>query len=182
MKRKISGPEKRQPFGNRMEVLRYLEAMDYKIQKSKLYGDAATGILRCNKNGTVDQDAVQAYINDPRSNLTVSIDAGLKDLAAQKLQKEVEKLTEQVKTLQFQRKKIEGNHITIEEYEIQIASRAAVFEAMLRQAFEAAVDKMIVAGALPGAQRRAMTELLNDSLTDALDRYVSADEITITME
>jgi hypothetical protein len=77
----------------------------------------------------------------------------------------------------FQRERAEGLHIKISEYEAEIASRAAVFEAMLRQSNEAVADKLIITLGVKQSNRQLLIDLLNESLMDALAAYVAQDEI-----
>ncbi len=164
-------------FKNRFEVFKSLKAEGYKVSRAKIYEAVERGFLKCNKDGTVPFSAVQAYISDPLNGLAVESDAGLKDLATQKLQKELEKLTEQVNALRFARERQQGLHVPIAEYEAQIASRAAVFESMLRQSNEATVDRLILTAGLKPSKRQLIVDLLNDALMDALAAYVAQDEI-----
>ena len=98
-------------------------------------------------------------------------------MSIKKLEMEYQKLCEQVSTLKFQRERQEGLHIPIAEYEAQIASRAAVFETMLRQSNEAVVDKLILKAGVKQSKRQMLIEMLNDALMDALAAYVAQDEI-----
>lgn len=164
-------------FKNRFEVFKSLKAEGYKVSRAKIYEAVERGFLKCNKDGSVPFAAVQAYVNDPLNGLAVESDAGLKDLATLKLQKELEKLTEQVDMLKFARERQQGLHITISEYEAEIASRAALFETMLKQSNETVVDRLISAGGLKPSKRQQAVDLMNDGLMDALAAYVAQDEI-----
>ena len=168
---------KEKVFKNRFEVFKHLKGEGYKVSRAKIYEAVSKGFLRCNLDGTVPFSAVQAYISDPLNGLAVESDQGLKDLATQKLEKELEKLTEQVDMLRFARERQQGLHIPIAEYEAQIASRAALFENMLRQSNESVVDRLISAGGLKPSKRQQAVDLMNDGLMDALAAYVAQDEI-----
>jgi len=168
---------KEKSFKNRFEVFKHLKSEGYKVSRAKIYEAVSKGFLRCNLDGTVPFSAVQAYISDPLNGLAVESDQGLKDLATQKLEKELEKLTEQVDMLRFARERQQGLHITISEYEAEIASRAALFETMLRQSNEAVVDRLIMKAGVRQSKRQMLIEMLNEALMDALAAYVAQDEI-----
>ena len=168
---------KEKSFKNRFEVFKHLKSEGYKVSRAKIYEAVSKGFLRCNLDGTVPFSAVQAYISDPLNGLAVESDQGLKDLATQKLEKELEKLTEQVDMLRFARERQQGLHITISEYEAEIASRAALFETMLRQWNEAVVDRLIMKAGVRQSKRQMLIEMLNEALMDALAAYVAQDEI-----
>lgn len=168
---------KEKSFKNRFEVFKHLKAQGLKVSKDKIYQAVERGFLKCNLDGTVPHSAVKAYVNDPLNGLAVEADQDLKDLATQKLEKELEKLCEQVSALKFQRERAEGLHIKISEYEAEIASRAAVFEAMLKQSNEAVADKLILKAGVKPSRRQLIVDLLNEALMDALAAYVAQDEI-----
>lgn len=164
-------------FKNRFEVFKHLKAQGLKVSKDKIYQAVERGFLKCNLDGSVPHSAVQAFVADPLNGLSVEVDQDLKDLAVKKLEKEYQKLCQQVEMLKFQRERQEGLHIPIAEYEAQIASRAAVFEAMLRQSNESVVDRLISAAGLKPSRRQQAVDLLNEALMDALAAYVAQDEI-----
>jgi len=178
--KKEEKPEIEPCFNNRNEVLKHLQALGYKVSKTKIYQDEKKGILRMNTDGKIPHSAVRAYVDDPRSGLGIGVyesDEKVKDITLKIKEKEFEKLCEQVSMARFQRERAEGLHIKISEYEAEIASRAAVFEAMLRQSNEAVADRIIIATGIKQAHRQLLIDLLNEALMDALAAYVSQDEI-----
>lgn len=164
-------------FKNRYEVFKHLKSEGYKVSRDKIYTAVAKGFLKCKPDGTVPHSAVQAYVADPLNGLAVEVDQDLKDVTVRKLEKEYEKLCQQVEMLRFQRERQEGLHIKISEYEAEIASRAAIFESMLKQSNEAVVDKLILTAGLKPSKRQMIVDLLNEALMDALAAYVAQDEI-----
>ncbi|MFA5409529.1 MAG: hypothetical protein WC343_12220 [Bacilli bacterium] len=178
--KKEEKPEIEPCFNNRNEVLKHLQALGYKVSKTKIYQDEKKGILRMNTDGKIPHSAVRAYVDDPRSRLGIGVyesDEKVKDITLKIKEKEFEKLCEQVSMARFQRERAEGLHIKISEYEAEIASRAAVFEAMLRQSNEAVADRIIIATGIKQAHRQLLIDLLNEALMDALAAYVAQDEI-----
>jgi hypothetical protein len=178
--KKEEKPEIEPCFNNRNEVLKHLQALGYKVSKTKIYQDEKKGILRMNTDGKIPHSAVRAYVDDPRSGLGIGVyesDEKVKDITLKIKEKEFEKLCEQVSMARFQRERAEGLHIKISEYEAEIASRAAVFEAMLRQSNEAVADRIIIATGIKQAHRQLLIDLLNEALMDALAAYVAQDEI-----
>ncbi|MFA7013712.1 MAG: hypothetical protein WC202_12240 [Desulfobacterales bacterium] len=168
---------KEKAFKTRYEVAQYLKDRGYKISQAKVYNAVKMGLLRVNADGSVPRSAVQEYINIHLSELAVEADQDLKNLTVKKLTAEYEKLCQQVSMLKFQREKQEGLHIKISEYEAEIASRAAVFESMLRQSNEAVADKLILKAGVKSLRRQLIIDLLNEALMDALAAYVAQDEI-----
>lgn len=167
-------------FKSRTDAMKHLKSLGYKIGRSKIYLDSEKGILRVNTDGTVPHSALRAYVDDPRSGLGIGVyesDEKVKDLQVKIKEKEYEKLCQQVSMLEFQRERQEGLHIKISEYEAEIASRAAVFEAMLRQSNEAVADKIIIAAGIKQSNRQLLIDTLNEALMDALAAYVAQDEI-----
>ena len=164
-------------YKSRYEAFKFIKSHGYKISSAKLYNAVQKGFLRVNKDGSVQHSEVMKYINTHLPELAVEADQDLKNLTVKKLTAEYQKLCEQVSMLQFQRERQQGLHIKISEYEAEIASRAAVFEAMLRQSNEAVADKLILAAGLKPSRRQQAVDLLNDALMDALAAYVAQDEI-----
>ena len=178
--KKEEKPEIEPCFNNRNEVLKHLQALGYKVSKTKIYQDEKKGILRMNTDGKIPHSAVRAYVDDPRSGLGIGVyesDEKVKDITLKIKEKEFEKLCEQVSMARFQRERAEGLHIKISEYEAEIASRAAVFEAMLRQSNEAVADRIIIAAGIKQSNRQLLIDMLNEALMDALAAYVAQDEI-----
>lgn len=116
-------------FVNRLEVLKHLKQRGFKIGKTKLYEDAQAGRLRVQSDGSVKLSDVElyekAYLSEKKS--------GAEDcLARRKMELEVQRLENQVREQDLDYQKSIGKLIEKDDVEMELASRAAVLEAGLK--------------------------------------------------
>ena len=104
-------------FPNRRSVLFHLQNAGYQISKSKLYGDFKKGIIRKEKDKTVLESEVRAYIIAGNLKRVDGSLEDLSDLQTQKNKEEVKKLQEQVAKLKFEREREEGKYILRKDFE-----------------------------------------------------------------
>lgn len=181
-------PEEAPRFKNRIEVADYLQQQGYKVKKSKVYNDVKAGILRVNTDGTVTMSQVDKYINHPKSGLMrLKQDDGgglmpspeIEDLQRQKLQAEITKIEESAKKLAFEREKAEGKHISREFLDMELASRAAVFEAGVKHVVTRKSVEWIrlVNGSMGMADE--LIEKINIDIDELLNEMASTDRFSV---
>jgi len=120
-------------FRNRIEALQHLQAQGYKIQKTNLYSDAQAGRLRLQPDGSITEKALERYIK--RVGLTRPSEiADSGGLQAKKLALEISKLEEEYQERRFKNDIQEGKYLPRDQVYMELAGRAAVFEAGLKQA------------------------------------------------
>lgn len=175
-----AGPRR---FDRLSDVVKYLKSEGYKIGKSKLYQDAKAGFLSGDETHGYTLDAVLAYAHTQMLEKVAGSDKGSRiDLLTEvRLQKEVEKLTEQVKKLQFELSRDQGKYLLKEDVRTELAQRIAVFEAGFKHLVRTMAPEWValVAGnqamtdPLMAAMFAAIDELLNEmAAVDELDLIV----------
>jgi len=169
---------------NRLEALKTLKRLGYKVGKSKLYADCSAGRLQLQPDGSVLDSELRAYVRrvgleKPGEAGREADDSGEVDLERRRL--EVAKLEEQVAKLKFDREILEGRYVERDQVALEIAARATVLEAMLRNILDSlAVERRLVDPA-GGELRQSVVpaDELRAEVSDALDRYASANEFHV---
>lgn len=134
-------------FANRIEALKHLKGLGYKLGKSKFYKDAAEGLVRFEPDGTITEKSLDRYVkltgirkfSDLGKNATEEKEAILYDKAF----KEVEKLSEQVRELKTKNEILEGQYFKKSEFDMEMAGRASMLDAGLRQVVRVSAEKLI---------------------------------------
>lgn len=175
-------------FPNRMAALKYLQQEGYctskgLIQKSKLYKDSQKGgPLAVAADGSISETALNRYIRSRAGGLVKyekPVETPSNDgLHNEKHEKEVEKLSEQVEDIRFNREIKQGRYILKSDHELELASRAAALQAQLRYYFHMFSGKILddIEGVDGRRGRSAMLEeKLNHYLDQALTEFVNLD-------
>lgn len=170
-------------FKNRAEVLEYLRGQEVKISRGKLYKDADTGKLRMESDGSILLMEVDKYI---KSALKPFKKAGtapdIEKLQTEKLERENDKLDEQIKKLIWEREKETGKYILRDDFEMEIVARAAVFAVSLKQMVSIkALDWVsIVQG--NHALVKDMTDAIIRDIESVLNDYATTDTFQVMID
>jgi len=173
--------EKEPVFENRTEVLKFLNRQGYAIQKSKLYADSKSGLLRMQPDKTVLESDVKAYIRKAGLEKPAEIAEVGKDssMVMERKEAELEKLRHQNKELEHKIGVMEGRYILKTEAEVTWAIKIGMFESALKQLWEIhGVDYIrAVAGDL--ALLNDMAKMYYGHLDGLLHELGNLDEIGI---
>lgn len=131
-------------FPNRMEAMAHLRRLGYKIGKSKIYKDAAAGLLKMQSDGSVIETDLMRYakisgLDRPAAKLS----AKTEDLASQKLAAEVDKVKEQVEKLQLEKALFKGKYILSTDVDMAQAAQAAVISVSVDQLIAEIVSDVV---------------------------------------
>ena len=142
--RQGNGDPEEPAFANRQEALKQLERLGYKIKKSKLYKDAKDGLLKLQPDGKVlekdlDRYARLAKLEKPAEISGVNID----NVLAEKAQKELEKLHEQIKDLKLKNEVATGQYVEKALVDMEMASHIAVINAGFDQVISESLPEVI---------------------------------------
>ncbi|HEA68550.1 hypothetical protein LCGC14_0944730 [marine sediment metagenome] len=142
--RQGNGDPEEPAFANRLEALKQLERLGYKIKKSKLYKDAKDGLLRLQPDGKVlekdlDRYARLARLDKPAARSGVNIDDVLADTANATLKK----LQEQIKDLELKNEVATGQHVEKALVDMEMASHIAVINAGFDQVISESLPEVI---------------------------------------
>lgn len=164
-------------FKNRLEILEYLQDLGYSVQKSKVYNDCNAGILRMQPDKTILESAVQDYIRHPESGLFKAAELGKKkeaeDLTLEKLRVELHNQTLKGEDLQFELDKKRGKYLPRDDFEMELASRAAVLDSGIRHGVTVKAAEMIL---LVGGDQEKRADFLKTFqliLDEQLNRFSS---------
>ena len=105
----------------------------------------------------------------------LSAAAGDDDLSSEKARKEIEKLSEQIQDLRFKRETSQGRWVLKDEFDMELAARAAVFEAGLRHMIDSQVGEWIQAVSGDTAKSTGLREMVHERLDDMLNEFASTD-------
>ncbi len=154
---------------NRKAVLEYLNENGYSISQGKLYGHAKKGLLRLQPDKSVLMSSVEAYINNPDSGLIKHAETGQTEedqaKVSRKLDLELSLLKTKAERQRFDFDKEKGRYLPREEFELELASRAAVLETGFKHRFKTRVGEWIQ---LCGGDQGKRTLLL-DAMLKELD-------------
>lgn len=115
------------------DVVKYLKDEGYKVGKSKVYQDAKAGFLTGDDTLGYTLEAVLAYAHTQMlEKVSTGKSTKIDRLTEVRLEKEVEKLTEQVKKLQFELSRDQGKYLLKEDVRTELAQRIAAFEAAFK--------------------------------------------------
>jgi len=119
-------------FSSIIEAVRFLSDQGFKIKKSKAYQDRDKGLLRVGEDGSVSGADLKIYaLTLGKSKVTSQADK--EQLHEKKLRAEIRKLEADIEAKEFARKREEEKYIPREDFERELASRAAILENGLKR-------------------------------------------------
>lgn len=162
---------------NRMEVMEYLQDLGYGVQKSKIYNDCKTGILRMQPDKTILESAIKDYIRHPESGLIKAAELGEKkeaeDLSLEKLRLEVANQRIKNQDLQLKLDRERGRYLPRDDFEMELASRAAVLDSGLRHAVNIRAAELIHLIGGRQEKRAEFIKAFQEILDEQLHRFSS---------
>lgn len=175
------GDDKELSFANRREALSHLRQHGYKISTGKLYQDCKAGMLRIQTDGSVLESDLNRYIK--RASLVKPADIKEKvevsELEFKRRQKEIEKLDEQIADLRLKREVAEGKYIPREDFEMELAARAAILEAGLRYMFQSKISEWVMVVSGDTGRISGLLELINRQLDTQLNEFASMKQFQV---
>jgi hypothetical protein len=168
---------------NRKAVLSYLNENGYSLSQGKLYADAKKGLLKLQPDKSVLMSSVEAYVSNPGSGLVKHDEAGQSKKDQEKSQK---KLDHQLSILatkdakaSFDFDKEKGLYLLREDFELELASRAAVLETGFKHRFKSKVGEWIQ---MCGGSQDKRSALLDDMLKELdiqLNEFATTDKFQV---
>jgi len=158
-------------FKNLLAVFKHLKQKGFKIGKTKLYEDAARGIVKVMPDGQVLETEVKAYAAKLKK---IEGDLGdLDDVHRMKAEKEVTLQEIKIKRQRFEYEKERGKWIERVQFEAELAARASALDTGFRYKFRFHCRELI---ALVNGKPEKTAELLarlNQILDEQLNEYAS---------
>jgi phage terminase Nu1 subunit (DNA packaging protein) len=169
-----------QSFETVLDVYHYLKSAGFKVCRSSLYNHVGQGKLR-KKDGVFTLAAVGKYARTflQRQDSGQLISDELEGLQRQKLEAEIRLKQAQADRAEFDQAIAVGQFIPRKDFELELAARAAVFDAGFRYFFQASAAELI---ALVQGDLKKIPEFidaLNDRLDVQLNEYASTKEYQV---
>ena len=163
------GPEP--TFSNRLEALKQLTRLGYKIKKSKLYKDAKDGLLKLQPDGKVlekdlDRYARLARLEKPAGKSGANIDDVLAETAGATLKK----IQEQIKDLELKNEVAIGKYVEKSLVDMEMASHIAVINAGFDQVISETLPDVIDAVGGDPSRLPEATELIIAKKQEMMNR------------
>jgi hypothetical protein len=163
---------------NRLKAVKFLVERGFKVQKTKIYRDCKSGLLRVQPDGSIlESDLISYATTLQKPGELAETPAGT--LLRQKLENEVKKLKEQVRQIQLKNEVTRGKYVEKVAVEQRQAILAGVLKVGLSRMYEAYGRESIdlVGGDL--AKTRPFVNFWIEKTSDLLDEFARLDEITV---
>ena len=169
-------------FANRMDVLRYLQTLGFKIPQAKLYLDYRKGLLKVELDGTVLASSVQEYIKHPLSRLLSPVHDAHEEMVAlqrAKLAADTKRALAQAEHWETRARATRGVYVESFLCEQNLAARMALFRADLEIFARTSAGDIIrlVGGDL--AKAPDLIDMLLDKVRQWLARYAEDREFVV---
>ena len=175
--------QRKKPFASLLETCTYLNAEGYKVSKSKIYRDADEGKITREPDGTVTVEAAHEYAKmhlvkgDP-----FHTKEELKGLQAKKLKNAIRNQDIEYQRKKFDLEKERGRYIPREDFEAEMAARAAILDSGFRHLFNVKVKEWIaLVEGNPDRQADFLT-VLNQDLDEQLTTYATTQVFQVIFE
>lgn len=175
----LGGPER---FKNLREAVAWLKAQGWKVSQSTIYKHENDGKIRAEADGTYSGKSVLKYA---RSFLMLQATKEKIDdeaLLRKKTMAEIRRIDEQAKLARIKRMAEEGRYILRDQFELELAARAAALESELLFMVQSRVGNWIriVSGDFKRTQE-LITDV-SDAVNDALNRFAGDREFHVLFE
>ncbi|MDI6688195.1 MAG: hypothetical protein QME06_08270 [Desulfobacterales bacterium] len=171
-------------FSNIFTVLNYLQDDGWKISRSGLYKHQAEGKIRPEPDGTYVLKNVIKYAKTwlKRRSTGKKLIENQESLQSTKLQKEIEKLDEEIKRNRHKREVEEGKYIPRDQFEMELASRVAVLDAGWAHLNQSKAADWIET--VEGNPKKAgeLIAALNQAKNGILNQYATTREFQVIIE
>ena len=169
-------------FTTRKEALKWLQDRGYKIKKTKFYDDfkprsGDPPLIRMQPDGKVLEVAVRAYAAtlDKVSDETKQVE---KNTIA-KRGKEVTKLEREIEKLEFELDQKKGKYILREDFDMELAARAAVLESGLRHLIQSRVPELMATAGAQESKANNVVEQLNRALDQLMNDFATTEKFQV---
>lgn len=133
----------RQRFDTRHAVLKHLHDEGYKISGGKLHNDCKNGLLKVQSDGSLFLADVKAYCLNLKRRFGESGDKAAQDFQVKKAERELELLEIKIKRAQHEYEDMQGKYMPRDDFEREMAARAAIFDTGLRTFFRVRAAEII---------------------------------------
>ena len=159
-----------QTFSSRLAVAKWLRANGWKVSRSTLYNQFGRTKLLPREDGLIHMADVQEYARVflRRRTVGMPLPSRQDELQQEKAKLEVQRLRIEVDRAEHRREIEEGKYIPKDQFELEMASRAAVLDAGIAHFFQSEAGAWID---LVGGDQRKLPELI-EILMAAKDRFL----------
>lgn len=172
----------REQFKNLREVVAYLQGQGWKVSQSTLYKHQGEGKIKAEADGTYTLKNLMRYAKA----YLITIDGKRKlddeELQRKKTLSEIRRIEEQAKLFKIKRMAEEGRYILRDQFELELAARAAALEAALLFMVQSRVGNWI---RIVSGDFHKIQDLISDvstAVNDALDEFASEKEFHVLFE
>lgn len=168
---------------NLMAVVAFLKVQGYKIAKSKLYKDAAAGLIKANADGTVAETEARAYAQRYLKKIAGGEDdSAMNALYRQKAEAELAKTRAQEEKIRFELERERGNFMARDLVLVEFAIKWTAIEAAIRHLVRSrAADWMHMAGA-DGKKNDMFIDLISAELDELFNELAEIEELRIRLQ
>ena len=174
---------KEERFDSRKAVLEYLNKNGYSISQGKLYGDVKKGLLKVQADKSVLKSSVEAYIDNPASGLVryEDLEQSEEDKERSKLKSELEirMLERKDKLEEFEYNKKTGKFLPKDDFEMELAARAAVLDSGLTYWLRSNVAEWIQICGGSQDKRSELLQLMLDGKDQRLNEFATTDRYQV---
>jgi hypothetical protein len=175
--------EQEERFDNRKAVLEYLNENGYSVSQGKLYADAKKGLLRLQPDKSVLMSSVEAYIKDPESGLVKHAEVGAEQDNAERAERkstaELNILEGKATRQKFDLDREMGRYLLREDFELELASRAAVLETGFKHRIKTDISEWIQVCKGSQAQRAELLGLILLAVDQQLNEFATTDKFQV---
>jgi hypothetical protein len=166
-------------FRNLREVVEYLKGQDWKVSQATVYKHQSEGKIKAEADGTYLLKSVLRYARGFLMLRQVKQKVDDEELQRKKTKAEIWRTEEQAKLGRIKRMVEEGKYILREQFELEMAARAAVLEAGLKYSIQSKAGEWI--DAVKGDHERTgdLIRIAVDSLNQALNEFATLKEFHV---
>lgn len=169
-------------LANLSEVERFLKARGYKIAKSKLYQDAAKGLIKVNADKSVNESEALAYaVRFLKKIKGAEGDAEMDHLYREKAEAELEKIRSQNEKLRFELAQLHGNYMPRDQVITEFAVKWGAIEAAVRHLIRTRGRDWLYAAGADIKKHDMFQELVGAELDDLFNGLATIEELEITL-
>jgi len=164
-------------FAGVMDVVRHLQKRGFKVGKSKVFGDAAKGLLLVQEDKSVFQVDVEEYIIKANLKLKAVDDrAALEDNHAQIKEEEIRGHKLKNEKLEIELKKSKSEIIDSKDAETEKAINLGAFDAAIRHLVRTESHNWILRA---GHDPKKLIDIINTDMDEMCNELASRKEITV---
>ena len=163
-------------FKNLREVVGYLREQGWKISQAGLYKHSGEGKIKSEKDGTYTQKGVMRYAKGFLTTRETKRKEDDEELQRRKTKAEIALKEEQLKRERIKRMVDEGRYILREDFEYELAARAAVIESTLKFMIQSDAGEWIAATGGNNERTGDLIRIMDDALDRALNEFATLKE------